>query len=259
MSKTKPLAEKITEMYCEEINPKKCKKCFEKDIYILEKYQGSRERNHPQSYWHLGKNIQNGKYPRLAFIGKNSWTQKSVIEEIYPLVQCKEKFGHIYDSTSSFPHFWKNVSYQYWSAYQEILSCLEYTPDDIFISNMSKCSINKKLGGSTDITNILYYRHCARIIEKEVQIVKPTHLIFFVGSRFDDIIKKMKFNYEKYRDITDEYCKKPINDIDVYWWHRDFFVDNEKMSMLRTRHPERAPSGFTNEVITWIKETSIHR
>ena len=53
--------------------------------------------------------------------------------------------------------------------------------------------------------------------------------------------------------LTDQKYKMEIENRNVLWWHRELSYGNQKISLLRTRHPAFAPKGFAKAVSKWIK------
>ena len=139
--------------------------------------------------------------------------------------------------------------------------------DNIFITNLVKCNVFEKGVDSENITRYDFFSNCIDIFEKEIEIVKPSHIIFFTNDRYDKLIDNLCFGYgeNNFQDISDWNNRKIITkrDLkikDVYWWHRKFPKSGmQKMHFLRTRHPQGAPEKekeFTTEIINWIQKTT---
>ena len=47
-----------------------------------------------------------------------------------------------------------------------------------------------------------------------------------------------------------------IGEKKVWWWHRVFENDASKLHLLRTRHPQGAPTGFVKKLVEWMNSNS---
>jgi hypothetical protein len=253
------LERRIFSMYNEEIKRGRCKKCkAELDFRLSQRYNGKRFRCGPQSFWHLGKNfLKPDRKIRLAFVGKCSWYGSEL--------EKNPKCGEVYDCRKDGPQMW-NWERRYWQAVRTITEeePLNLTIDDVFITNLAKCNISEK-GNRTaqNITGWEYFAACVPIFEAEIQIVRPTHIVFFTGGCYDSLIRNMRFGFDISSLVDNRFdeegCKKEIameNEEQfrrVLWWRRSF-SDNrgDNLHFLRTRHPQGAPKHFEKEVARWV-------
>ena len=60
---------------------------------------------------------------------------------------------------------------------------------------------------STSAARAQYFDQCSKIFEKEIKIVDPTHIIFFVGENYKDLINNFKYGYPN-SEILDKKKKK---------------------------------------------------
>lgn len=104
-------------------------------------------------------------------------------------------------------------------------------------------------------------------MKKEVEIIKPTHLVIFTGLHYDDYLKKLKLwdtspveKVVELKIITGE--KRQVK---VGWWYRQY-LENGKVTMhfLRTYHPgylrgKGLLSNFSQEIADWIKDSSLSK
>jgi hypothetical protein len=128
-----------------------------------------------------------------------------------------------------------------------------------------KCNICEDGSNSySNITSWEYFAACKDILEKEIQIVKPTHVIFLTGDNYDSLIRDMNFGYQPSEivDLTSDSCKKKImmkyktSKKDVCWWIRAFYSGGKpSLRLLRTRHPQGAPGHFGDELVRWVNNT----
>jgi hypothetical protein len=225
-----------------------CDNCIQYD----RKLHPDRERIGPVSYFHVGKNLNvKSKSPRIAFVGKASWNSKKDIkgEPIKNGVIDLSEFGE---------YAYNNITSAYWNFITKITEELGLSLDDIAITNLVKCNIyDNETDTSNDITNDYYYEQCIRLFEKEIMVMRPTHMIFFTNVYYDHLLRDLRFGYSTSKDIHDENYKISIKresgPYKTCWWHRSF--SNGKMHMLRTRHPQGAPTQLKDSIVKWVKST----
>ena len=185
------LERKVFDMYKKEINDEHCKKCKDYDREL----SSPLKRNLPQSFFHIGNNFGiKGTKKRLVFVGKNSWNAEKNIRKDPMIGHIKDlsKFGE-----GAFNHPEKYPRSAYWRYIRDITKKLNLTLDDIGITNLVKCNIyNAEENQSVNITNSKYFEECIDIFEKEIQIMKPTHIIFFTGADYDYLIRKLRFGFK---------------------------------------------------------------
>lgn len=219
----------------------------------------------PISFWHLGSNFSDKSLPTLAFVGKTTWMDSedySKLPKIGPIYDGRKEINYFFG-----PDIWR---YKYWLTIKKI--CQEiYSKenndlsflDNVFITNLVKCNVNKKGVDSKNITGYDYFSNCIDIFEKEIEIVKPSHIIFFTNSQYDDLISNLSFGFEKNRhqdfstkEHRKEITQRNLKNKDVCWWHRRFYeIGKLEMNFLRTRHPQGAPKELANEIINWVNST----
>jgi len=252
---------RLFSVYNKKINRNHCRGCFEQDSKIASKYKGERKRCPPQSFWNIGKNLSKEDVPiRLAFVGKTSWNNAKLLRK-------DRKIGSVKDCRYMGPDR-LNDKTAYWTTLRATIEGLELTLDDVFITNFAKCNIYEvRRNSSTNITDWEYFDACKDIIEREIEIVKPTHVIFLTGDNYDSLIKDMSFGCKPSEivDQTSHSHKKKIpfkyesRKNSVCWWYRTFRRDNgTKMHLLRTRHPQGAPGKFEREIRKWVRQTHRH-
>jgi len=254
------LASKIFKMYEKSMIEAKRDKCNAIRLKPSQKLLG------PISFWHLGAKFDDKRVPTIAFVGKTTW----MYPEDYSVLAEKETF---YDGRQLINYFFGEAlkRYQYWRIIKEI-SLATYSKEDesidfldhIFITNLVKCNVYDKNVGYKNITKYDFFANCMDVFEKEIEIAKPSHIIFFTNDGYDKLINNLCFGYGKnnHYDISDWNKRKTITKRDlrnktVYWWHRRFPKSGKpQMHFLRTRHPQGAPKEFKEEIINWIQETS---
>ena len=210
----------------------------------------------PLSFFNIGDSFgkRADKY-KVVFVGKNHWYNKKEVDELdcYPnsiFRDCRE------DGAKMFKERQKG----YWYGLRKITDLLypdekdnaEKILDYIAITNLTKCNTSPC---SEDTTPYELTDNCAKILEEEIKILKPKHLVFFTGRNYVDYIEKMCFNYScPPENMVEQKDIKKIGKQKVFWWQREFSNNNEKMFLLNTRHPAIAPRGFADAVSDWIKK-----
>lgn len=250
------LEEKIFKMYNTEMK-EICDSCCEYDNELSK----SEERTGPFSFFHIGKNMNDfSKEIRLLFVGKTSWHEKSDEKKFTP---C----GKFRDASEFGKEAFEDKSYSsgYWRFIRDITTDLGIKLDDIAISNLCKCNVfdQKNDDQSQDITPDPYYINCFEIFQNEVELVKPTHLIFFTGKYYDFLIENFQMQDrnckdQNSKDDTIEVKKEngETSKIRPYWWHRIYIKsDGNQINVLRTSHPNRKPNGLIKEIVKWVQST----
>jgi len=255
------LEKEVFEMYRNTMKDKHCRRCYE-----MAKNE-ERTLNPPISFWNLGTNFGDKSKPRIAFVGKTSWMSPDDIETF------GKKIGPIYDIRRATDYFFGNdiKRYRYWRAIKKISQKVHSTKQDpleflenIFITNLVKCNFLECQDSYENITGFEYFSNCLDIFEKEIEIVKPSHVIFFTNDYYDSLVDDLHFGYEdsdcEWEDLSSKYHRKQVSqraikNKNVSWWHRVFREGGTpKMHFLRTRHPQGAPAEFEDEIVHWIRK-----
>ena len=161
----------------------------------------------PISFWHLGSKFDDKSIPTIAFVGKTTW----MYPEDYSVLEKKETF---YDGRQWINYFFGEAlkTYQYWRIIKKI-SLATYSKEDesndfldhIFITNLVKCNVYDKNVSYKNITKYDFFANCIDVFEKEIEIAKPSHIIFFTNDGYDKLINNLCFGYGKnnHYDISD--------------------------------------------------------
>jgi hypothetical protein len=230
------LVEEIFAMYEEEgVGNSLCKECREKCE--------DKNKVGPFSFFHIGKNFQNDEY-KVLFVGKNTWFDYDEFEYL----KNEKNRGGIIDVREIGAAYLKTGSTPFWDFILEITRKLydvnyyEGT-DKIAITNMMKCNISN---GSRDKTPDFMKECCIeknKIIQKEIEKLKPKHVIFFTGSDYDDYIEEL-------------FGKNFIEDESHDWKWKE--KEYKGIKMVITYHPgskelRKNKNKFINFVVEWIK------
>jgi len=260
------LEKQLIDMYKREINRVHCMSCDEKKKDLPKGY----DLCFPQTLWHVGDKFRNNNV-RLVFVGKTSWNTKVDLSDDIVIQTESKSIVNCFNMGKEW--FKEPEGNRYWLFIKDVTQSRGLTLDDIAISNLVKCNVFREENNTyKDLTGITYYQNCMKIFEKEMQIIKPSHIIFLTHTEFDDLINGLRFwfdnSYWYYKDVHDMYYTKLITkrtEINVknqqsHWWHREFYNDgyrnNIELHFLRTRHPQFMPDEFKTKMIEWIKYNS---
>jgi len=211
----------------------------------------------PISFFHVGSNFENDQH-KIVFVGKNSWYDKDGFQEDKYSEGCfadTRKVGR--DSIIGYginSPYWRYIRYITEKLYGNINDGVER----IAVTNIVKCNTTGEKDDYTDKTPKDIIKNCidSRIFEKEIEIMKPKHIIFLTGTSsssydYDDEIKNYNFNCSQ---AIDEENKR-IDDGKIVWWTRKLCdEDNLKYSILRTSHPQgKHKDIFIKSITDWVK------
>ena len=208
------------------------------------KHCGLCKKHHPDlagpiSFFHIGSNFENDKY-KIIFVGKNSWYNKIGYESE------RVEGTSIADATEtgrdSLIGAWNEKS-KYWDYIREIIKKLyinikeeEERIENIAITNIIKCNTTGEKNIYDDKTPKDVIENCiaSRIFEKEIKIIKPKHIIFLTGNKYDKYIEEFNFGCEP-RILSNN----SINNGKILNWRRNLYDKGDlKYSILRTSHPQ---------------------
>jgi hypothetical protein len=249
------LKERLFEMYDEELNSQRCDKC------LRLKLKPGRKKLGPISFWHLGSKFFDKRFPTIAFVGKTTWMNEDDYDSL-------PKNGRVYDGTSIAEDFFTRLKeFQYWQVIDSISKVVRSKADSavnfldhIFVTNLVKCNVCDQKARSTNVTGKAFYRNCIDVFEKEIEVTKPSHIVFFAGAGYDNLIGDLRFGYrrDEYWDEENDRYRQPITkrnlrNREVWWWHRVFQQEGKPtLQFLRTRHPQGAPEELKDKIIKWI-------
>ncbi len=210
----------------------------------------------PISAFHVGSNFGNDKY-KIVFVGKNTWYGKEDFEKE------KVKDKHYADSTKKGRASLKkeaNKNSKYWDYIISIVKKLyedmnlEDAIENISITNIIKCNTTGEDDEPSDKTPKNIKENCInfKILEKEIETLKPKHIIFLTGKSYDEYIEK--FNFGK---LVKDGKKETKNNGKIVWWELEFSTDKGKIKVLRTSHPQgKKKDVFVDEIVKWIEAKS---
>tara|TARA_R110002124_G_scaffold48026_4_gene142192 strand:+ start:14703 stop:15416 length:714 start_codon:yes stop_codon:yes gene_type:complete len=202
----------------------------------------------PISIWKVGKAFKT-EPNKILFVGKVHRGSK-----LGPIVN-----NLFEDVTNIGNQFLESNSWAYWSYTREIIKAvhgdIKNGKEKIAFTNLVKCSNSITKDRTTNHTK----RSCLselKVVWKEIEILKPTKIIFFTNTDYDHYILNFKPS-ENFKDIKNNSNKVKIGKKYMPWWNRVFFDENGKVftEFLRIGHPERLKKvDFINKVSNWAQE-----
>jgi hypothetical protein len=142
---------------------------------------------------------------------------------------------------------------------KEVFEDIELGYKNTIITNMVKCNN----GSIRDTCSSRMKDNCINkngIIWKEIELFKPTKVIFYTNYDYDIYIDKYRPpNYFKHIDLHDKTNKIRIGNINMPYWDRMFYdkSNNNLISFLRVGHPQgKNAIDFVKNISEWIIKTT---
>lgn len=210
----------------------------------------------PISFFHIGSMFKKDKY-KIVFVGKNSWYNKKDCKDDKYAKGCftdVREFGRncINREAAKRSHYWGYIKYITEKLYGDISVGIE----NIAVTNIIKCNTTGEKGDYSDNTPDDIKQKCIDfgIFEKEIQIMKPKHIIFLTGTDYDEAIGNFKFGCSD----SPINGRKLDNGKIVKWTRKLYHNGKLKYFVFRTSHPQgKNKKIFTRNIIDWIKTTEI--
>ena len=106
-----------------------------------------------------------------------------------------DRVGEFFDASFFGKEAIEGHSSGFWRYIRDIVNDkkLGISVENIAITNLCKCNIYDYASNepNKEITPDFYYQKCFGIFKREIEIIKPSHIIFFTSAYFDDIIEKL--------------------------------------------------------------------
>jgi hypothetical protein len=209
----------------------------------------------PISPWHIGKRFKDDFY-KVMFVGKNARGDDD------------NKRSDVIDATIFGKKALLNPFSAFWSYTGEI-ACRLYGPnlkdaiESIAMANLIKCNNamddegRNHDGTSVDYTTPLMKENCLnkmKVFWKEVDILKPKHIILYTHHDYDGYLEKFP-NFSE-NEITEKDFTCKVGAKNIKWWDKELCRDGTlSMRVLVTSHPERKKKKeFVDKIISWIKK-----
>lgn len=213
----------------------------------------------PISFFHVGSKFNNDKY-KIVFVGKNSWYNKDGYQDEISAKGCfadARKDGR--DSINGYGEY--KINSHYWGYIRHITEKLYGNMRDgverIAVTNIVKCNTTGEKDDYSDNTPNDIIQKCIDfgIFEKEIQIMKPKHIIFLTGTDYDEEIENFKFGCS---EISNGRKTKFGNGTIVRWPRKLSHNGKLKYFIMRTSHPlYKNKTLFTRNIIDWVKINKI--
>ena len=216
--------------------------------------------NNPVGMWCVGKNWEKNKI-KILFVGKNAVGDgQDDIKSSYfdpEVMKIDEKEKRFFSCKYKFWNYTKEISKQIFG---------DESCENIAVTNMVKCNDAAKTSTYKDTTKKETKEYCINklnVIRKEIEIIKPTHIVFYTGLYYDGYIFKEKENENVLFDSIKKINMPKNLSSDPFkvqaMWYREAFVKIKDIgiNILRLGHPQgKAKVFFVNLVVNWINKTS---
>ena len=189
----------------------------------------------PVSIWQVGYDFYDSRY-KVLFVGKVARGEPG------------EQYKGFMDATERANELYKEKGWAYWNYTKAIATTLygENALEKIAFTNMVKCNNSETVDRTNDFTKDC----CLHILKKEIDILKPKHIVFYTKDGYDEQIEKVfdAILNSKKEDV--QIGKKIMNK----WTFTGLMNDNE-VKVIRVGHPERMKKiDYINEIISFVKE-----
>lgn len=191
----------------------------------------------PIGCWCVGSDF-NKAPKRILFVGKNARNNPGTIEG---------GFCNTFQYTREF--LW-NQSWPYWSYTRAITQMIfgDDSVEHIAFTNIVKCNNS----GGMDTTSDLIKTNCVlnmKVLQQELEVIQPTHIIFYTSWYYDDFIPKVFDSYDIYYNGFKNIGKK-----EMPWQEATSTLDSQFFHVLRVGHPQcKKRSSFIHEIAKWIE------
>lgn len=199
----------------------------------------------PVTAWFVG-NAFAEQETRILFVGKNA--RGFGDEQPYT-----KRYHNVYDYGRELT----TKGWAYWNYTGEIIKAIYgigyNNPELTAITNIVKCNNSEGI----DTTSTCMKDHCIkelRVLNRELRIIKPTHVVFYTGWNYDSYIDYAFDEILVAGSVTET---KTIGQYNAPWREGKAIVNGQRILFLRTCHPERKKKeDFVNAVVDWFNRTS---
>ena len=196
--------------------------------------------------WFVGDFFDGDESRRILFVGKNARGNPG---SEYPENQNKD--GFLEEFNYSRECLWCK-SWAYWSYTREI--CERLFPkkgmESVAFTNMVKCNDSPTKDTTDQFTKDCCIKELG-IIRKEIEIINPTHIVFYTSYYYDEWISSLFDNsfYMGSSRITIGKKRMPYAEFECT-------IGNKQMHALRVGHPERMKrEEFITRIVDWVNGT----
>ena len=210
-----------------------CKKCKTDNPGLYSKAVGC---------WFVGNEFSN-QAKRILFVGKNA---RGIPAHDYEENQNDKGFLEEFRYTRDI--LW-NKGWAYWSYTREICKELfgSLGVEAVAFTNMIKCNGSDSIDTTTDSTKD-YCIHELGVIKREIEVIKPTHIICYIGDSYNHWLIDLFDKLECMKSTKIPVGKKEITFADF-----DAVLQGRKIKVLKIAHPERKKkNAYISAVVNWI-------
>lgn len=187
----------------------------------------------PVSIWQVGDKYYDSEY-RVLFVGKVARDEPGI------------PYKSFMDATKRADELYTKKGWAYWNYTKAISSALygEAAWESIAFTNMVKCNNSVTVDRTNDFTK----NCCLHIVKKEIEILKPKHIVFYTKDGYDEQIENI------FDVITcSEKCDIHIGKKMMNKWTFCGKTDDREIRCIRVGHPERMKKAdYTAEIINYI-------
>ncbi len=209
--------------------------------------------DHSIGHWFMGRDFGvstiNGKKIRLLFVGKNAIGED--FNDIRASFRCP-----CYEPGQ---YLWNEKGSAYWTYTKSIVKCIfgDDSMEYVGFTNLLKCNDGNTLDDATQKMKHYCINELAAI-RKELELIQPTHIIFYTGWGYDEYIEGLFAEPPAGRE---EYVTRKIGRKTMPWWETRARLagSNQEIKILRSGHPERflkwsdgTQVGFVDAVSEWL-------
>ncbi len=188
--------------------------------------------------WHIGKQY-GASVPRIVFVGKPH-------REDLPTQRLT---SGLQDGQALADTLFRTSTWAYWSYTREILAAVfgntETGWEQVALTNIIKCTSVGRESGGADRTTSRMKDACIRnlgVIRAELRLLRPTHVIMYLGSSYDSYIKDMRWDERQaWRDLTAVSHVKECGGRPLKWYEKSLERSGSTTRFLRVGHPQGKP------------------
>ena len=204
---------------------------------------------HPLLPWVVGSKYFSTK-EKILFVGKP-----------HRGIPGEKLASSIIDPQKMFESKLKDKSWAYWSYTKKILSKI-YSKNEwdyCAFTNIIKCTnVDSSKDKSIDTTSRTMAEFCIEklgVIHKEIEILKPNHIVFYTKNLYPEYIEELPFGKDV-KEITSKSNKVKCGKKDLAWWERTVSTKwNNKVKIIVIGHPERMKKDdYVSLVVNWVKK-----
>lgn len=213
---------------------------------------GHRDFYGPISLWQVGRSFQEDSY-RIVLVGKTARGDAHGDAE-------EDLAANGYINVTTVADDWIRRPFSaYWGYVAEFCRRLYDSDsvdegwDRIAFTNLVKCNVSM----TVDRTPPIMAENCMsnlRVIWKELELIRPRHVIFITGPSYDDHVSRFPLGL-RVEEITQRDHRIRNGGKWMRWWERECYDGDALVCrVLRTSHPERQrKDGFVGKLVDWVR------